>query len=95
VFQDGQDLGSAPLTLDVPIGQKLNIEVRREGFKPQAMVVDGVQPKLKVKLVGAAPAAHPVGKPGGGKPAAADAPKPPPAAPPSLGGGEIVNPWAK
>ena len=64
VFQDGQDLGSGPLTLDVPVGQKLNIEVRRDGYRPQTMVVDGAQPKIKVKLVGAAPMAHAGGKPG-------------------------------
>jgi serine/threonine-protein kinase len=97
VFQDGQDLGSAPLTLDVPIGQKLSIEIRRDGFKPQTMVVDGSQPKLKIKLVGAPPMAHGGAKPAGGKPASPDpaAAKPPAPAPPSLGGGEIVNPWAK
>jgi hypothetical protein len=61
------------------------------------MVVDGAQSKLKIKLVGAAPVAHGAAKPGAGKPAAPDpgATKPAPAAPPSLGGGEIVNPWAK
>jgi serine/threonine-protein kinase len=97
VFQDGQDLGSAPLTLDVPIGQKLTIEIRRDGFKAQTMVVDGSQPKLKVKLIGAPPMAHGGAKPAAGKPASPEpaTAKPAAPAPPSLGGGEIVNPWAK
>ena len=81
VFQDGQDLGSGPLTLDVPVGQKLNIEVRRDGFRPQTMVVDGAQPKVKVKLVGAPPMAHAGGKPGPAKPAPDPGAKPAPAAP--------------
>jgi len=80
----------------VPVGQKLNIEVRRDGFRTQTMVVDGVQAKVKVKLVGSPPASHGGGKPaGGGKPPAPDPGKPAPPAPPSIGGGEIVNPWAK
>jgi eukaryotic-like serine/threonine-protein kinase len=95
VFLDGQDLGTPPLNLDVPVGQKLNIEVRRDGFRTQTFVVDGAQSKLKVKLVGAAPMAHGGGKPAAGKPPPDPGSKPAPAAPPSLGGGEIVNPWAK
>ena len=93
VFQDGHDLGTWPLTVDVPVGQKLNIEIRREGFKSQTLVLDGVQTRLKVKLMGAAPVAKTPAAAGSRRRRAGA--QPAPAAPPSLGGGEIVNPWAK
>jgi hypothetical protein len=92
VFQDGQDLGAQPLTVDVPVGQKITVEVRRDGFKPQTVTLDGSEKKVKIKLV----KLPGVGRPAAAKPpAATDANKPPPSPPPSLGGGEIVNPWAK
>jgi len=90
VFQDGQDLGAAPLTIDVPQGKKIMVEVRREGYKPETVSLDGSEKKMKVKLtrlVTARPAAAVK------RPPPEAAPKPPP--PPALGGGEIVNPWAK
>jgi serine/threonine-protein kinase len=91
VFQNGQDLGATPLNVDVPSGQKVVVEVRREGFKPQTLTLDGTQPKMKVKLdkLAAAPRPAPARRP--------SEPAPRPANPSStgLGGGEIVNPWAK
>ena len=64
VFQDGQDLGSGPLDVDVPVGQELKIEVRRDGYEPQTWWSTARRPKVKVKLVGAAPQGQPGGKPG-------------------------------
>jgi len=90
VFQDGRDLGASPITIDVPPGQKITIEVRREAYKPQTVVLDGVEKKVKINLV-RLPIAG--GKRPPRPPAEAQKPAAPP--PPSLGGGEIVNPWAK
>jgi serine/threonine-protein kinase len=95
VFHDGQDLGAPPITIDVPAGQKVTVEVRREGYKTQLVTLDGSEKKVKTNLV-RLPA--PGGKrPGGARPPAGEpAPKPNPGQPPpSIGGGEIVNPWAK
>jgi serine/threonine-protein kinase len=96
VFHDGQDLGAPPITIDVPAGQKVTVEVRRDGYKTQLVTLDGSQNKVKTNLV-----RMPVvgGKrPGGTRPPAGEtaAPKPPAGqSPPTIGGGEIVNPWAK
>jgi serine/threonine protein kinase len=91
VFIGSQDLGSPPLTVDVPAGQKVIVDVRREGFRTQQLTLDGSEKKIKLRMV-----RNPTGRPAAAapKPAAAEtaAAKP---APPSLGGGEIVNPWAK
>jgi serine/threonine-protein kinase len=96
VFQNGQDLGAPPITIDVPAGQKVTVEVRREGYKTQLVTLDGSEKKVKTNLV-RAPA--PGGKrPGAAHPAAGEpaAPKPPSGpSQPAIGGGEIVNPWAK
>ena len=95
VFQDGQDLGAPPITIDVPVGQKVTVEVRREGYKNQLVSLDGSEKKVKINLVRVAGA-------GGRRPAPARSPAgesatktPPSQPPPALGGGEIVNPWAK
>ncbi len=91
VFQDGHDWGPSPLTVDVPAGKKITVEVRRDGYKTETLVLDGSEKRMKVKLTRLA-APRP----------AAPAKKPPPddkaqksTPPPALGGGEIVNPWAK
>jgi serine/threonine protein kinase len=91
VFQNGQDLGAPPLTVDIPIGQKVQVEVRRDGFKSQTLTLDGIQPKMKVKLekVAAAPRPAPPRRP------TESAPRPASPSSTGIGGGEIVNPWAK
>jgi hypothetical protein len=95
VFQDGQDLGAPPITIDVPVGQKVTVEVRREGYKNQSVSLDGSEKKVKINLVRVAGAGGrrpaPVRSPAG----ESATPKTPASQPPALGGGEIVNPWAK
>jgi serine/threonine-protein kinase len=89
VFRGDEDLGVSPVVVEVAEGEKLEVVVRRRGYKEQALTLDSSVPKRSVKLSldhTAAPA----------RPATQT---PPPAAPkppkkkPSLGGGEIVNPW--
>jgi serine/threonine-protein kinase len=96
VFHDGQDLGASPVTIDVPAGQKVTVEVRREGYKPQLVTLDGSEKKVKTNLV-RVPVAPGPKKQGGARPGAESGPAkaPPGQPPPALGGGEIVNPWAK
>jgi serine/threonine-protein kinase len=89
VFQNGHDLGAPPLTVDVPQGQKVSVEVRREGYKSQTLTLDGSEAKMKVKLekVAAAPRPAPPRRP--------SEPQRPATPSSTIGGGEIVNPWAK
>jgi len=90
VFQNGQDLGAPPLTVDVPEGQKVVVEVRHDGYKAQTIGLDGSETRMKIKLekIAAAPRPAPARRP--------SEPAQRPASPSStLGGGEIVNPWAK
>jgi serine/threonine protein kinase len=90
VFHNGQDLGAPPLTVDVPHGQKVTVEVRHDGYKPQTISLDGSEAKMKVKLekVAAAPRPAPARRP-------SEPSRPATPSSTSIGGGEIVNPWAK
>jgi serine/threonine-protein kinase len=92
VFQNGRDLGPQPLTVDIPAGGKVTVEVRRDGYRPQTLSLDGSEAKVKIRLSRVAGGRSPGQRPAAGpdaKPAAA------PASPPPFGGGDIVNPWAK
>jgi serine/threonine-protein kinase len=97
VFAGDHDLGVPPLNVDVPGGQKITVEVRRDGYKSQQLTLDGSEKKLTVKLLKAvAGTAPPRPKPGPAAKPAGDTPPPkPPSGGGTLGGGEIVNPWAK
>jgi len=97
VFRDGASLGTSPIVVEVPEGKLVELMVKRSGYASQRIVLDGKQPKLMVRLErekNAATGARP--RPAAARPPAApqpEAPKPKPK--PQVGGGEIVNPWAK
>jgi len=82
VFRGEVDLGTTPITLDVP-ASGLRVDVRRPGYRPRTIVVDGSQKRVSIKLV---PATE--------RPAF---PKTGPKSKPKTKGwdrsGEIINPW--
>ena len=90
VFRDTEDLGQSPVVISVEEGKSVELEIRRDGYKPEKITLDGAKTREIVKLdkvphAGAAayrPAAH-------AAPAAAPAKKPKT----GIGGSEIVNPW--
>jgi eukaryotic-like serine/threonine-protein kinase len=89
IFRDGEDLGQSPVAVNVDEGKTIELEIRRDGYKPDKITLDGTKTREIVKLDklarGAAPArALPKTKPD------APAPKKPKS---SIGGSEIVNPW--
>jgi serine/threonine-protein kinase len=94
VFNGDTDLGQSPVALSIEPGKPVALEIRREGYKPAQITLDGSNTREVVKLVkiargGAAPAYRPP------PPKKADAPvAPAPKKPKSaIGGSEIVNPW--
>jgi eukaryotic-like serine/threonine-protein kinase len=91
VFRNGVDLGAPPLTIDVAPGQIAEIDIQREGYKPQKKTVDGSQQKATFKL-DKIPGARPRSG-SGARPAGASDPARP--AGPAMGGSEIVNPWGR
>ncbi|MEO6599438.1 MAG: serine/threonine-protein kinase [Polyangiaceae bacterium] len=96
VFRDGEDLGQSPVMLIVADGRPQALEIRRDGYKPEKLTIDGSNPREIVKLekvlrAGAvyrppAKRAEPPAK-RAEPPAAAKKPKS------AIGGSEIVNPW--
>jgi serine/threonine-protein kinase len=94
VFQGDKDLGSSPVVVQVPEGEKVDVEVRQEGYKPQMLSLDGSKQKLSISLEALKQRPAPPARPAAPKPAAAaeEHKKPRPGA--QIGGGEIVNPWA-
>jgi eukaryotic-like serine/threonine-protein kinase len=92
VYRGGQDLGTSPVVVEVEEGKILNIEIRRDGYKPRIIKLDGTTPKASVKLERVAPAGRsPRARPDKAGHGQAPAQKPKPKS--NLGGGEIVNPW--
>jgi serine/threonine-protein kinase len=93
VFRDGADLGQSPVMVAVEDGKTVDLEIDRDGYKPEKITLDGTKTREIVKLVkaphaGGAAVYHP---PPAKKPdAASPAPKKPKT---GIGGSEIVNPW--
>jgi hypothetical protein len=97
VSRDGASLGTSPIVVSVPEGKLVELLVKRAGYTSQHIVLDGKQPKLMVRLdreKGAGTAARPRPAPAHAAQATqSEAPKQKQR--PQVGGGEIVNPWAK
>jgi eukaryotic-like serine/threonine-protein kinase len=84
VFRDGENLGKVPVTVAVPDGQMVSVEVRHEGYASMPLTLDGSRPREEAKLVKAIKSGPLPGKgvaPGGPVPKKRG------------GGGDIVDPW--
>jgi serine/threonine protein kinase len=91
VFRDGDDLGQSPVMLSIETGKPLDLEIRRDGYKPEKITLDGSNPRAIVKLGKVARASvvyrPPTKKSEAGAQPVVKKPKS------SIGGSEIVNPW--
>lgn len=91
VFRGETDLGQSPVFVDINDGEQAVLEIKREGFETQAVVLNGSEGRRSIKLtaeVNESPVRRAPPRP---KPEPAGHPK---AAPkPSIGGSEIINPW--
>src|SRR5450432_2048881 len=91
IFRDGTDLGQSPVAVSVDEGKTVELEIQRDGFKPDKITLDGSKTREVVKLEKLARGAAPMRPVPKAKPEPASAaPKKPKA---SIGGSEIVNPW--
>ncbi|MFZ5897186.1 MAG: serine/threonine-protein kinase [Myxococcota bacterium] len=91
VFRGSSDLGPSPVMIDVPIGGHVDLEIRRAGYKPGKVTLDGSEARKIVSLD------RIPGRTAPRSVAAAKTEKSTAPAPakkrPSVGGGDIVNPW--
>jgi serine/threonine-protein kinase len=83
VFSGDTDLGATPVTLEVPQGGDVLVEVRRPGYRARTIVVDGSEKRVSIKLVAAADHPHPSRPVSKGKPRPKGWDRP----------SEIINPW--
>ena len=90
VFRDGEDLGQSPLAVPVEDGKTVELEIRRDGYKPEKVTLDGSNTREIVKLDKIARAGGGYRPPPAKKADPASGAKKPKAA---IGGSEIVNPW--
>jgi eukaryotic-like serine/threonine-protein kinase len=91
IIRGTEDLGMSPVSVDVAAGQTVELSIRAEGFKDARVILDdSSETRQSIRLERAA------------GPAQKARPKPPPAVTPkpsgkkpSMGGGEIIDPWGK
>ena len=92
IFREGTDLGQSPVNVEVPEGKNVELQIVREGYKNARVVLDGSEGTQAIKL-------EKVAAPRSNKPSKAPstaAPKPSATKKrPSLGSGEIIDPWSK
>jgi hypothetical protein len=98
VIRDGVSLGTSPIVVGVQEGKTVELVVQRPGYVSQNLSLDGKKSKMMVRLEHEKPVVTPSRpRPPAARPPASppvqDPPKPRPK--PQVGGGEIVNPWAK
>lgn len=95
IWKGTEDLGMAPVILDVPAGQALQVVIKREGYKDATVMVDGSEARQSIKLEKIDAAAQ---KPLRATTARTSKVAPPPKRPErpkksAMGGGEIIDPW--
>ncbi len=91
IYRGQEDLGISPVSIDVPEGKTVELAIRADGFKDARVIVDQTsESRQSIRLERITTARS---KP---KPATPAAPKPAPRPKrPSMGGGEIIDPWSK
>jgi tRNA A-37 threonylcarbamoyl transferase component Bud32 len=94
IFRGNEDLGVSPISVDVADGQSVELAIRAEGFKDMRVVVDGTETRQSIKLERVASARPRPSKPLT-TPTTKPTTKPPAGKRPTLGGGEIIDPWGK
>jgi tRNA A-37 threonylcarbamoyl transferase component Bud32 len=91
VYRGTNDLGMSPVSVEIAEGQTIELSIRAEGYKDARVIVDSTSESRQSirleKVVGPAPKARPK--------AAGTATAKPVGKRPSIGGGEIIDPWSK
>ncbi|HEY3498963.1 MAG TPA: serine/threonine-protein kinase [Polyangiaceae bacterium] len=93
IFKGSEDLGVSPVSVDVPEGQSVELSIKADGFRDMRVVVDGTETRQSIRLERTATARPKTGK--APVPTAKPTARPQPGKRPSMGGGEIIDPWGK
>jgi hypothetical protein len=92
LYDGDKDLGTSPVLIEVEEGKTLTLVARLSGYKDLELSVDGSKPRESVKLERVAVQRSALPRPAPKKAAEPKAESGKKKG--SLGGGEIVNPWA-
>jgi len=100
IFRGTEDLGMSPVSVNVPEGQSVELSIRTEGYKDARVIVDGSETRQQIRLEPLAGQKPRTKAPAGAQPKPPTTPATKPAAKPagkrpSMGGGEIIDPWGK
>lgn len=87
VFRNGEDLGSNLVRIEIDPGKKVEVEVKREGYKSRKITLDGLEESVSIKLDKEKSNGKP--RPSGG-PAVAPTVK---TKPNPTNSGEVISPW--
>jgi serine/threonine-protein kinase len=90
VFRNAEDLGQSPVMVAVEQGQTVELEIRRDGYKTDKIMLDGSSTREVVKLDKLTRTGV-VYRPTASKKAESSVPTKKPKS--AIGGSEIVNPW--
>jgi len=98
IFKGDESIGRSPVSVSVEEGHSVELVIKADGFKDSRVMIDGSEASQSIKLERVpskgkpqrspppTPAKSTAGKPTAGKPAGKR---------PTLGGGEIIDPWSK
>jgi eukaryotic-like serine/threonine-protein kinase len=96
VFLGDRDLGQSPVSLDVPKGERVTVEVRHPGYQTKVLELDGSEPRTSVELVSKSKKKKRATRARATRGANPEARAPRPAQTPAEIGGELfVEPWQK
>lgn len=90
VFRGDINLGPSPVIVPVNPNERVTLEIRRDGYAPQSVVLDGSESRRSIKLVRTKKKAPTTTAPGA-RPTGTSSPS----TRPSIGGNEIINPWGE
>ncbi|HEY6726290.1 MAG TPA: serine/threonine-protein kinase [Polyangiaceae bacterium] len=90
VFRGDTNLGASPVIVPVNPHESVTLEIKRDGYASQSVVLDGTESKRSIKLARTKKKA-----PTPGSSAARAGVKPPPSPRQNIGGSEIINPWSE
>jgi serine/threonine-protein kinase len=91
IYRGTDSLGMSPVSISVPEGQSVELSIKATGFKDARVVVDGSEPSQSIRLEAVATARPKSQK----APSTSPGKAPASGKRPSLGGGEIIDPWSK
>jgi serine/threonine protein kinase len=96
VFLDDRDLGRSPVSIDVPQGSLVTVEVKNPGYETQRLELDGSEPRKSVELTSKNKKKKRKAR-RGADPSPTEAPLVPaqPPTPAEIGGELFVEPWQK